>query len=127
MTGAGAQSATISEDNNYVYYEPANDNSDTLQYRLKDARGGRATRNIQINVTSAAGLAQSVIAGGGIATIRFAGIPGFSYEIQRSVDLEDWIVLLTTNTPVGGVFEWEDHFNDLGSAPNSAYYRLHQP
>jgi len=52
MTRAGAQSATISEDNNYVYYEPANDNSDTLQYRLKDTRGGRATRNIQINVTA---------------------------------------------------------------------------
>jgi autotransporter-associated beta strand protein len=127
LASNGVQGATISEDNRYVYYEPANDNSDTLQYRLKDMRGGHVTKNIQINVVTVAGLAQNVTLNDNVATVHFAGIPGFPYQIQRSIDLQDWVDLLITNTPLGGVFQWEDHFIDLGSPPPSAYYRLHQP
>jgi hypothetical protein len=87
-------------------------------------RGGQVTRNIQINVISEAGLAQGVSVNAGVAAVRFAGIPGFSYQIERSTNLEDWVVLQMTNVPAGGVFEYEDHFSDLGSTPGSAYYRL---
>jgi autotransporter-associated beta strand protein len=127
LTSTGTQGATVTQDSTYIFYAPANDNNDTLQYRLKDTRGGTVTKNIQINVVSAAGLAQSVSVGGGVATASFAGIPGYSYQIQRSTNLVDWVTLLTTNAPSGGLFQFTDDFNDLGGPPSSAYYRLRQP
>jgi autotransporter-associated beta strand protein len=120
-------SATVTQDVNYIYYQPADNNPDTMQYRVKDTRGGTTTRNIQINVTNGVGQAVSLMVSGGTATATFAGIPGYSYQIQRSTNLTDWVTLTTTNAPAAGVFQWVDDFSDLGGQPSSAYYRLRQP
>jgi autotransporter-associated beta strand protein len=127
LTSTGTQGAAVTQDSTYIFYAPANDNNDTLQYRLKDTRGGAVTKNIQITVVNATGLAQSLSVSGGVATASFAGIPGYSYQIQRSTNLVDWVTLLTTNAPSGGLFQFTDDFNDLGGPPSSAYYRLRQP
>ena len=54
----------------------------------------------------------------------FAGIPGYSYAVQRSTNLTDWVTLVTTNTPADGRFDCTDAFGDLGGVPTAAYYRL---
>ncbi len=129
LVSPGSQGATVTEDANLIYYQPANDNNDTLQFRLKDTRGGTVTKNISIMVTSSTGQAQTITVTGDSAVVTFAGIPGLSYDVQRSTNLTDWVTLLTTNAPAEGVFSVSDNFSDLGAppAPSSAYYRLHQP
>jgi autotransporter-associated beta strand protein len=131
LAGLGSQGATVSEDGTYVYYSPANDNADTLQYRVKDTRGAATTKNIQINVVETTGQSVSIMVSNGVATVGFAGIPGRSYQVQRSTNLVDWATLVTTNAPANGIFEWVDDFNDLGvppsDPPSSAYYRLRLP
>src|SRR5206468_5000508 len=109
---------TITEDASYVYYEPVNDNSDTLQFRVKDARGGFSTANIQINVLVGTGQAQSIVVSGSTATVSFAGIPGTGYVIQRSTNLVDWVTIQTTNAPAQGLFDYSDNFSDLGVPPD---------
>ena len=127
LVSTGTQGATVTEDAAVIYYEPVNDNNDTLQYRVKDTRGGTTTRNIQINVVESTGQAMTISVSGSTATVSFAGIPSFSYQVQRSTNLTDWVTLVTTNAPANGLFEWVDNFSDLGAVPPSAYYRLREP
>src|SRR2546430_10053792 len=77
------------------------------------------------------GQGTTITVSNGVATVGFAGIPGRSYQVQRSTNLADWATLVTTNAPPNGVFQWVDDFNDLGvppaDPPSSAYYRLRVP
>jgi hypothetical protein len=131
LASNGTQGATVTQDANYIYYEPVNDNNDTLQYRVKDTRGGFTTKNIPISVVGGDGQGQIVAVTGGTVTVSFAGVPGYTYQIQRSTNLVDWATLVTTNAPGNGVFEWTDDFSDLNvppdPPPSSAYYQLHRP
>ena len=53
--------------------------------------------------------------------MNFAGIPSFSYTVQRSTNLATWDDLLTTNAPSGNaLFDYQDP-----AAPQpAAFYRL---
>jgi hypothetical protein len=55
--------------------------------------------------------------------IRFQGIPGRIYQIQRSVDLSVWQHLATVTATAEGLV----HFIDGGPLPPNAYYRLAWP
>ena len=123
LTGLGTE-GTITQDATYIYYEPNTDNSDTLQYRVKDTRGGFTTKNIAINVTIGTGQGQTIVVTGSSATVTFAGVPGVSYDIQRSTDLMTWTTLSTMTAPADGLFSYTDNFSDLGSPPPMAFYRL---
>lgn len=63
----------------------------------------------------------------GVATVDLAGDPGTTYAIERSTNLVDWVVLMTTNMPGSGFVEYQDHFTDLSAPPASAFYRVAQP
>ena len=55
--------------------------------------------------------------------IRFHGIPGRSYQIQRSTDLASWSTIATvTANSTGGMV-----FIDENPPQPSAYYRLALP
>jgi hypothetical protein len=118
------QGATLSSSGAFVFYEATNTsgNGDTFTYAISNGFGLTATATITITTTTAGGSAQTITVSGGTATINFAGIPGFQYEVQRSPDLSNWTTLETTTAPADGVFSYTDN-----SAPNgSAYYRLLQ-
>jgi len=121
---------TLTTDANWIYYTNSvtPDAPDSFSYKVTDARGciGLGTVTVQV-ITNATGQGTTVVVSGSTATVGFAGIPGRSYEIQRSINLIDWVPLGTTNVPSGGVFQWLDDFSDLGSPPASAYYRLRRP
>jgi lysophospholipase L1-like esterase len=58
----------------------------------------------------------------GVASMSFAGIPAYKYNLQVTTNLTNpnWETVVTTNAPTGGVFQFQDH-----SAPlPTAYYRL---
>jgi hypothetical protein len=61
-----------------------------------------------------------------VVGLRFAGIPGYAYEVQRTTDLTppiSWTTLWTTNCPPLGLFDYIDLTPPLGQA----YYRTAQP
>jgi hypothetical protein len=63
----------------------------------------------------------------GTALLNCAAMPNFGCAVQRSTNLrQGWVTLGTTNTPVGGSFQWVDGFHDLAAVPPSAFYRLRQ-
>jgi hypothetical protein len=60
----------------------------------------------------------------GVAHVKFYGVPGYTYQVQRSINLADWVGLQTTTVDSSGIIEFADTFSDLGSAPTAAFYRL---
>jgi len=56
---------------------------------------------------------------GGAAQVSFAGVSGLRYQAERSINLTNWTVLVTTTMPFGGVY------TNLDSKPPgpAAYYR----
>lgn len=129
-----AANGTVTTDSAFIYYTPNNDDNDSFTYTVKDVRNYRdgdtvqtAQSSINITVVNAVGSSTGVAVSGGTATASFAGIPGYSYEVQRSTDLENWVTLDTVVAPANGLFEFVDDFSDLGAPPASAFYRLRQP
>jgi hypothetical protein len=62
----------------------------------------------------------------GVVGMRFAGIPGYTYNVQRTEDLTPpatWTTLHTTNCPPLGLFDFIDTAPPMGAA----YYRTAQP
>ncbi len=54
-----------------------------------------------------------------------AGIPGNEYVLERSTNLINWMPLLLTNLPAGGLINFVDDFIDRGGVkPDYAFYRL---
>lgn len=122
LVSTGSQGATVTEDANQIFYAPANNNSDTLQYRLKDTRGGTVTKNIAISVTNAVGVITITNSAGGSMTVSFYGIPGTDYVIQRSPDLSAWTDVITNTAPSDGLIQYTE------IPPYSpAFYRTRQP
>jgi hypothetical protein len=68
-------------------------------------------------------VAQRITVTDGKATVDFAGIPGYSYIVERAEDVNFTVKVtpvLTTNAPSDGLFIFVDN-----SPPGSqAYYRL---
>jgi hypothetical protein len=131
LTGgiSSTNGATVSYDSDYVYYSNPNDVADQINYGVSD---GLSTNygviNITVNTDTSVGGGQAVTVSGNSATVTFAGIPTYQYEIQRSTNLLDWVTLVTTNAPSNGVFQYTDNFSDLGYvAPSAAYYRTANP
>lgn len=78
-------------------------------------------------VAAPVGKSKIVSVTNGVATVDLAGAPGTTYAIERSTNLVDWVVLMTTNMPGSGFIEYQDHFTDLSAPPASAFYRVAQP
>jgi hypothetical protein len=69
----------------------------------------------------------SLVLTGEQTTISFSGMPGQTYDVRRSTNLTDWVVLVITNAPSDGLFQIEDTFSDLGGMPPQAFYQLAAP
>ncbi len=129
--GSSTNGATLSTNGTYIFFTPgtgsSSNSNESFSYTIADARGGSATGNITINVLTTAGGPQTISVSGSTATVNFAGIPGYTYAVQRSTNLVDWVTRFITNAPTAGLFNFTDDFSDLGGPPASAYYRTAQP
>ena len=119
-----ANGATVTTNGGFVLYSnPTNDLNDTFSYVIEDSYGLTATGVVNISVSSTGVFGQttpSISATGGAPTMGFAGIPGYSYSVQRSTDLVNWTTIWTTNAPPAGLFQ----FTDNAAKDPAAYYRL---
>jgi len=123
--GASTQGATLSFDSTYLYYLPANNDSDTVTYTVSNG-SGTASGSLTISTITDGGTIRPVSVTGGSAVLRCFGIRGISYDIQRTTSLSvpvSWSTIGSALTPgIDGSFTHTD-----SSAPDGvAYYRLVQ-
>jgi autotransporter-associated beta strand protein len=120
--GSSTNGAILSVSSGYVLYYDTNAVADQFTYTVIDGYGGTNSGMVTLNIDSTPIFGQSQVASvvGGVATLRFAGVPGYSYSVVRSTNLVDWAVLWTTNAPAGGLFD----FTDNPAPQPSAYYHL---
>lgn len=114
-----------------LYTPPAGfSGSDTFSVTLTDsggaARSGRVTATV--GPGPAAGGAtvnppQITLLPGGEIGVKFQGIPGRTYRIQRSTDMSTWANLATVTANASGAMT----FTDEAPPQPSAYYRLALP
>jgi subtilisin-like proprotein convertase family protein len=122
LTTNGIMLATNASDISYANGQNVNDQ---FSYTVSDGQGGTARGLVNIVVVASIwGQAQSVSVSNGTVTVFFTVVPGYSYAAQRSTNLVNWLTILTTNAPSGGVIQITDNFIDLNLPPSSAFYRL---
>ena len=123
--GTSTNGVTLTIAGGYVTYVNTNLVNDQFAYTVADGNGGSATATVTLVAAPfVSGQNASVTVSGSTATVEFAGIPGYKYEVERSTNLVNWVNILTTNTPSNGAFSVTDNFSDLGTIPSSAYYRM---
>jgi hypothetical protein len=137
---AGTNGATISTDADFLSYEPSEthphrNTTDHFRYEVTDGRGGFATNFVRVTVNGGGGGgggSGANLAGidtvGAQKRIRFHGIPGFAYRVQRAEVLNGdstvWTDLPGTATEVTpGAYEYLDTSPPSGTA----YYRTVWP
>ncbi len=129
LTAVGTSTNGVALDTNsfpgYVAYYNSNTVTDQFTYFVADGYGGTNSAVITLNSSSPAsstGQVASLTITGGVASMTFLGIPGFTYNVQRATNdvSGPWFTIWTTNAPAGGAFQ----FDDSGVTAPSAYYRL---
>jgi len=107
----------------YLLYTNAAAVNDQFTYTLSDGFGGTATGTVTLNATGTSVFgtgAPAISVTGATTSLTYTGIPGLSYSVLRSPDLTSWTVVLMTNAPAGGGF----NFTDSAAPQPNAFYRL---
>jgi hypothetical protein len=110
----------------WVFYLPNSaGNGDTFTYTVNDGNGGTDTKTVTIYLQQQGGAAQQISYNAGGVTIIFAGIPNYTYDVQRSADagFTSPTVMTTTQAPSAGVFTYID---SNPPNPGPSFYRLMQ-
>jgi hypothetical protein len=132
VTAASAGSVaggTITLGENSLTYTPpdAFTGVDSFQITITDELGGSSTGTVTVNVIEPSGQGSNspklVVLPNGHMQVTFQGIPGRTYELQRSTDLESWTTIGSLAAGPTGALEVVD---DNPPTPN-AFYRLSNP
>ena len=126
---ASAQGGTAVLQASSILYTPPTgfSDADTFPVTITDARGasvsGTVTVNVQINTGIGTNAAVLTVLSGGRIGFGFQGIPGRSYQIQRSSNLNDWTTIATVPAPANGAVT----FTDESPPSGNTFYRLKKP
>ncbi|HOK79058.1 MAG TPA: cadherin-like domain-containing protein, partial [Verrucomicrobiota bacterium] len=125
VSSPSAEGGTVVLENNTVTYTPRLDflGTDSFTYSITDGRGGFATATVFVTVTAGGPIARRIQVIDSAVVIHFAGVPGWSYTVERAMDINGpWALIGTAIAPSEGVFTFVDN-DPPGPA---AYYRLSQ-
>ena len=120
-TNGGTVSLTTT---NVIYTPPAGFHGvDAFTYTISDGKGGTATANVVVYVVDGALPGQNqvalIIVPGGVL-VRFAGIPGRNYVLQRAgMVAGPWGTLTPLTAPIHGIME----YFDAAPLPVMGFYR----
>jgi hypothetical protein len=114
-----------------IVYTPANNfiGADSFTFILSDGQGGAIQVTLSVTVTddsvapASTSLAKLSIQPNGSIALTFAGIPGQTYNILRSTDLQNWTVIQTAVVPANGMLQW----TDPSPPPSATFYRSVAP
>jgi hypothetical protein len=100
---------------------------DRFTYTVSDGRGGFDTADVEVFVADGTVPADNklsmTILPNGHVLVRFAGVPGRTYEVERSTNLLNWTPLASVIAPLHGLVEYEDAAPPMGGA----FYRMALP
>jgi hypothetical protein len=129
VSAISTNGASLYTDSTQILYYPLsghNPTNDSFSYTISD---GLLTATGTVNVTllpdptgRTFNIVSSVLDTNGHPVITFAGLPGYTYNVQRSANLTNWIVMLTTNAPEAGLFQ----FTDLNPSSPAFYRAINQ-
>ncbi len=126
---ASAQGGTAVLQASSILYAPPSGfaGADTFPVTIRDARGasvsGTVTVNVQVNTGGGTNATVLSPMSGGRIGVGFQGIPGRSYEVQRSSNLIDWTVIATVTAAANGAVTFIDESPPSGNT----FYRLRKP
>ena len=132
VTGVSAMSTnggSVTLDATQVTYtpQPGFIGTDRFSYTISDGRGGSATADVVVLVVDGALPGQNqmtLVPRPGGMLIRFAGIPGSSYALERSGQVTGpWGTLTTLTAPIHGIME----YLDATPPPGMGFYRTVSP
>jgi YD repeat-containing protein len=115
VSPASLQGGSVLVNGPWVIYTPPTDfnGTDSFTYSITDGRDGNATGTVTVKIQSSALSNQpnstkvSVLPNGN-KQAHFAGIPGFSYTVQASTDLINWVTIGSAQADNLGKFQLED-------------------
>ena len=122
--GSTQTSATVWADPSMIYYVPGQNSStnstDLIRYTVADGFGGSASANLHINLIQQTGASQMNLPTNGVVTIKFFGIPNFTYVVQTTTSIGGAWWNLSTNV-AGPSGSWL--FTDVNATNSQQYYR----
>jgi pectin methylesterase-like acyl-CoA thioesterase len=123
--GVSTNGVTPVINGNYIGYSNTNAVNDQFTYTVTDGFGGTNTGLITVNVSTQPLFGQetpAISTTSGTVILDFAGIPSYSYSVQRStnVNFNPFDIVWTTNAPSNGLFQ----FIDVTPPQPTAFYRL---
>jgi hypothetical protein len=119
--GPSVQGASLDWNATYIFYRLAADVSDSFPYIVSNGTE-TATNTITVSVVPISGsFAKSLIVTNGTVTVKFFGIPGLLYDVQRTTSMAEPVVWVTlTQSPLApgadGSFSYTDTSAPLGAA-----------
>jgi alpha-tubulin suppressor-like RCC1 family protein len=125
--GPSAQGGAVSLAGDNVTYTPATAfvGVDTFEVELTNPAGGITRGVVTITVTGTAQPTQNLsqlTLRDGMVDLVFYGIPGRSYEIQRSANLTTWTALGWVTAAADGKI----NYTDTNPLPSSGFYRTQE-
>ena len=108
-----------------IFYSNSANPADSFTYIISDGHGGSATGVVIIAASTVGQFISVPTVSGSSVTLHFAGGPGLTNYLERSINLPpDWLTISTNIVPSIGIVDYIDDFHDLSGPPASSFYRL---
>ncbi len=126
--GGTSAGGDITSGEGYFTYTPSIDylGADSFLLTVQDSKGGSVSAILDITVIAGSGIegvSPMVERTPSGPLIRFTGVPGLGYGLQRSFDLVEWFTLEPFLRDAGGFIEYLDAENK----EDRAFYRVNGP
>jgi len=116
---------TLVTNDTTIFYSNNANPADLLNYTITDGHGGNATGAVMIAASTVGQFIRPAEVNASSVTLHFAGGPGLTYYVERSISLPpSWVTISTNIVPATGVLDYIDDFHDLSGSPSSSFYRL---
>ena len=126
VSATSTNGGTVTLSDTAIIYTPAADfvGTDLFTYTVSDGKGGLGSASIVVQVMSENDpalhrIGSLTVTPSGV-TISFAGIPGYSYSVERAATIAGpWTVIGSFTVPDGGIA----YYTDTQPLPGQGFYR----